>query len=95
MNLKKSTIWLIDIDGTVCEDIPNEESHRFRTANVLPGAKEKVQEFYDRGDRVTFSLLEHLSMPKQQNSGSTITAFHTNLYAITNHESMTARCIIG
>ena len=23
------TIWLIDIDGTICEDIPNEESYRF------------------------------------------------------------------
>ena len=52
--MKKSTIWLIDIDGTVCEDIPNEEAHRFLTAQPLPGSKEKVQECYDRGDRVTF-----------------------------------------
>ena len=50
------TIWLIDIDGTVCEDIPNEESHRFREAKVLPGALEKVQELYDNGDRVTFFM---------------------------------------
>jgi len=48
------TIWLIDIDGTVCEDIPNEESYRFREAKVLPGALEKVQELYDNGDRITF-----------------------------------------
>lgn len=26
---------LIDIDGTVCEDIPNEESHRYPDAKVL------------------------------------------------------------
>ena len=52
--MKKTTIWLIDIDGTVCEDIPNEEAHRFSTAKVLPGALEKVKELYDRGDRVTF-----------------------------------------
>ena len=52
--MKKSTIWLIDIDGTVCEDIPNEESYRFRTAMPLPGSVEKVKELYERADRVTF-----------------------------------------
>ena len=50
----KKTIWLIDIDGTVCEDIPNEESFRFITAQPLPGSLEKVKELYARGDRVTF-----------------------------------------
>tara|TARA_B100001250_G_scaffold328380_1_gene292857 strand:- start:1942 stop:2268 length:327 start_codon:yes stop_codon:yes gene_type:complete len=50
----KRTIWLIDIDGTVCEDIPNEESYRFSTAKPLPGALEAVMNFYSRGDRVTF-----------------------------------------
>ncbi len=48
------TIWLIDIDGTVCEDIPNEEAERFWTAEPLPGALNKVKSLYDRGDRVTF-----------------------------------------
>ena len=52
--MKKSTIWLIDIDGTVCEDIPNEESYRFHAAEPLPGALEKVKELYEGGDRVTF-----------------------------------------
>jgi uncharacterized HAD superfamily protein len=50
----KKTIWLIDIDGTVCEDVPNEESSRFLTAEPLPGALEKVKELYKNGDRITF-----------------------------------------
>ncbi len=50
----KRTIWLIDIDGTICEDIPNEESFKFITAKPLPGSLEKVKELYERGDRVTF-----------------------------------------
>ena len=50
----KTTVWLIDIDGTICEDVPNEEYWRFDSAEPLPGSLEKVQEFYDRGDRVTF-----------------------------------------
>jgi len=50
----KPTIWLIDIDGTICEDIPNEEHWRFETAKPLPGSIEKVKYFHDRGDRVTF-----------------------------------------
>ena len=48
------TVWLIDIDGTICEDIPNEESDRFSSAFVFEGALEKVKELYERGDRVTF-----------------------------------------
>lgn len=52
--MKKTTIWLIDIDGTICEDIPNEEAHRFSTAAVLPGALEKVIKLYNEGDRITF-----------------------------------------
>ena len=52
--MKKTTIWLIDIDGTVCEDIPNEEADRFSTARVLPGALEKVIKLYNEGGRITF-----------------------------------------
>ena len=48
------TIWLIDIDGTVCEDIPNETPELFKTAKPLPGALEKVKSLYEKGDRVTF-----------------------------------------
>jgi len=50
----KRTIWLLDIDGTVCEDVPNEQQHLFAEAKPLPGALEKVLELYERGDRVTF-----------------------------------------
>jgi len=50
----KSTVWLLDIDGTVCEDVPNEESHRFTTCEPLQGSLEMVKKFYERGDRVTF-----------------------------------------
>jgi len=47
-------IWLIDIDGTVCEDIPNEEAERFETAKPLKGAREKVEALWAQGDRVVF-----------------------------------------
>ena len=50
----KPTIWLIDIDGTVCEDIPNEQAARFKTAKPLPGALERCQYLASRGDRITF-----------------------------------------
>ena len=49
-----TTVWLIDIDGTICEDIPNETPELFVTAKVIPGALEKVKELYNNGDRVTF-----------------------------------------
>jgi len=32
--------YLIDIDGTICDDIPNEEPERMETAAVYPDALE-------------------------------------------------------
>lgn len=46
--------FLIDIDGTVSEDIPNEESYRFSSAYVLDHAEESVNELYNRGNNITF-----------------------------------------
>ena len=46
--------YLIDIDGTISEDIPNEESERFLFAEVLPGAKEQCNKWYDEGHTITF-----------------------------------------
>jgi len=51
--MKKNNI-LIDIDGTVSEDIPNEESDRFRDANVLANSIESVNKLYDNGNTITF-----------------------------------------
>jgi len=46
--------FVIDIDGVVSEDIPNEEPERMVTAAEIPGAKEQVNEWYDEGHVVTF-----------------------------------------
>lgn len=46
--------YLIDIDGTVCEDIPNEEAERFPSAYVIDGAVDKVNALFDAGHRITF-----------------------------------------
>ena len=46
--------FLIDIDGTICEDIPNEEPERMRTAKVFPDALEMVNKWYEEGHIITF-----------------------------------------
>ncbi len=46
--------YLIDIDGTVCEDIPNEEPERMRTAGLYPDALETVNKWYQEGHIITF-----------------------------------------
>lgn len=46
--------FLIDIDGTVSEDIPNEEPERMLTCDEIPGAKEYVNKWYDEGHIITF-----------------------------------------
>lgn len=46
--------YLIDIDGTVCDDVPNEEPERMVTATEYPGAKEKINTWFDEGHIITF-----------------------------------------
>lgn len=47
-------IFLIDIDGTVCDDIKNEDSHLYSTAQVLPGAVEQCNQWYESGAQIHF-----------------------------------------
>lgn len=46
--------YLIDIDGTICEDIPNEESWRMIDAGIFPDALKTINKWYDEGHIITF-----------------------------------------
>ena len=46
--------YLIDIDGTICDDIPNEEPERMVTAAVYPDALVTLIKWYDEGDIIFF-----------------------------------------
>jgi uncharacterized HAD superfamily protein len=46
--------YMIDIDGTICEDIPNEEPERMATAELYPDALETINNWYDEGHIITF-----------------------------------------
>ena len=46
--------YLIDIDGTICDDIPNEEAWLFATAEVFPDALKIINQWYDDGHIITF-----------------------------------------
>ena len=46
--------YLIDIDGTICDDIPNEEPERMATAKPYPDALETLNKWYDEGHYITF-----------------------------------------
>ncbi len=46
--------YLIDIDGTICDDIPNEEPERMETAELYADALETINEWYDQGHIITF-----------------------------------------
>ncbi len=54
--------YLIDIDGTVTEDVPNEEPERMATCKPFPDALETLNKWYDEGHIITFftsRTLEH------------------------------------
>jgi len=46
--------YLIDIDGTVGEDIPNEEPERMETAEAYPDAIETINRWYSEGHHICF-----------------------------------------
>ena len=60
--------YLIDIDGTICDDIPNEEPERMATANVYPDARETLNRWFEQGHIITFftsRLEEHRTVTEK------------------------------
>lgn len=46
--------FLIDIDGTICDDIANEDSHLYVIAAPIEGSIEQINKWYDEGHTITF-----------------------------------------
>lgn len=46
--------YLIDIDGTVTEDVPNEEPDRMATCLPFPDALATLNKWYEEGHRICF-----------------------------------------
>lgn len=46
--------FLIDIDGTICDDVPNEEPERMSIVEPYPDALEICNKWYDEGHVITF-----------------------------------------
>lgn len=50
----KKRVYLIDIDGTVCDDIKNEDSHLYKDATPYEGSKEQINKLADEGNTIVF-----------------------------------------
>lgn len=46
--------YLIDIDGTITEDVPNEEPERMETCEPFPDALATLNKWYGEGHIITF-----------------------------------------
>lgn len=46
--------YLIDIDGTITEDVPNEEPERMATCEPYPDALATLNKWHDEGHIITF-----------------------------------------
>lgn len=46
--------YLIDIDGTITEDVPNEQPERMRTVDPFPDAVTVINKWYEDGHIITF-----------------------------------------
>jgi hypothetical protein len=46
--------YLIDIDGTITEDVPNEQPERMETCTPFPDALETLNKWYDEGHIICF-----------------------------------------
>jgi uncharacterized HAD superfamily protein len=50
----KKRVFLLDIDGTICDDIKNEDSHLYSTAKVFPKSIEIINKLYNDGNKIVF-----------------------------------------
>ena len=60
--------YLIDIDGTICDDIPNEQPELMKSANLYPDALKTLNKWYDEGHIITFftsRLEEHRKVTEE------------------------------
>ncbi|MBM3452389.1 MAG: phosphoheptose isomerase [Bacteroidetes bacterium] len=60
--------YLIDIDGTICDDIPNEEPERMATAELYPDALVTINDWFEQGHIITFftsRLEEHRAVTEE------------------------------
>ena len=46
--------FLIDIDGTICDDVPNEQPERMLTVDPYADALEIINKWFDQGHIITF-----------------------------------------
>ena len=46
--------YLIDIDGTICDDVPNEEPERMKHVLPYPDALEILNKWFEEGHIITF-----------------------------------------
>lgn len=46
--------YLIDIDGTITDDVPNEQPERMATCEPFPDALETINKWYDEGHYICF-----------------------------------------
>lgn len=61
-------VYLIDIDGTICDDIANEEAHLFASANHYPDALETINQWYAEENYICFftaRLEEHRQVTEE------------------------------
>ena len=49
-----SRVFLIDIDGTICDDIKNEDSHLYKDAKPYEGSKEQINKLAEEGNTIVF-----------------------------------------
>jgi hypothetical protein len=52
--MKGNKVFLIDIDGTICDDIKNENSHLYATAKVFEDSLKIINKWYLEGNIITF-----------------------------------------
>ena len=64
----KTKNYLIDIDGTITDDVPNEEPERMSTCLPYDGSVDTINTWYDQGHIITFFTSrtdEHETVTKQ------------------------------
>ena len=89
--------YLIDIDGTITDDVPNEEPERMVTCEPYLDALETINRWYDQGHIICFFTSRTENLNRLPSTGSINTASNTTACCAENlaAETITGSTIIS
>src|SRR5690606_27138746 len=76
--------YLIDIDGTITDDVPNEQPERMIHSKPYPDARDTINHWFEQGHKICSSPQERRILERLPRNGWTVTVSNTTASCLVN-----------